>query len=229
MAATKKSYAIPCSSTFRDRVQALADRRGVNVGDLARSVMLVVPPDVIAAMQDPGEPVEGDRESVVLKSGPGAGKPWRRKPRLQVRLPDGHNIAELRRALNLALAMSAGEQKIRVEDAKAPAADAAKASEAEKAKEAAAEAKLRNVQAEADRMRGMIRALSFTPLRNGVKTRSDALYVLGFPPNAKIGPDIVRSRFRSLAAIHHPDSAYGDTRRMSQLNEAMAQLRALGF
>ncbi|MDA0662474.1 MAG: J domain-containing protein, partial [Proteobacteria bacterium] len=56
MAATKKSYAIPCSSAFRDRVQALADRRGVNAGDLVRSVMLVVPPAAIAAMADPGEP-----------------------------------------------------------------------------------------------------------------------------------------------------------------------------
>ena len=112
MAATKKSYAIPCSSAFRDRIQALADRRGVNVGDIARSVMLVVPTDEIAAMEDPGEPAEGDRETITLKSGPGAGKPWRRKPRLQVRLPAGHTVPELRRALNLALAMSAGEQNI---------------------------------------------------------------------------------------------------------------------
>jgi hypothetical protein len=28
-----------------------------------------------------------------------------------------------------------------------------------------------------------------------------------------------------LAAIHHPDSAYGDHRRMSQLNEAIGFLR----
>lgn len=213
MAATKKSYAIPCSSAFRDRIQGLADRRGVNVGDIARSVMLVVPTDEIAAMEDPGEPAEGDRETITLKSGPGAGKPWRRKPRLQVRLPAGHTVPELRRALNLALAMSAGEQNIRLEDAKAP--DAAE--------------KLQQAASEADRQRGIIRTLSFTPLRNGVKTRSDALYVLGFPPNAKIGTDLVRSRFRALATIHHPDSAYGDTRRMSQLNEAMAKLRALGF
>ena len=213
MAATKLSYTIACGSAFRDRVQALADRRGVNVGDLARSVMLVVPPEAIAATDDPGEPAEGDRESVILKSGPGAGKPWRRKPRLQVRLPAGYAVADLRRALNLALVLSAGDRSVRVDDARQPAFDA----------------RLQQATADAERMRGIIRTLSFTPLRNGVKTRSDALYVLGFPPNAKVGADVVRARFRSLAAIHHPDSAYGDTRRMSQLNEAMAKLRALGF
>ncbi|MEX2617507.1 MAG: J domain-containing protein [Alphaproteobacteria bacterium] len=213
MAATKKSYAIPCSSAFRDRVQALAARRGVNAGDLVRSVMLVVPPEAIAAMADPGEPAEHDRETITLKSGPGAGKPWRRKPRIQVRLPAGHTIPELRRALNLALAMSAGQQTIRVENAAVPAA----------------EKKLQEAQRELDRMRGIIRSLSFSPLRNSVKTRSDALYVLGFPPNAKLSPEAIKTRFRALAAIHHPDSAFGDTRRMSQLNEAMATLRTLGF
>ena len=213
MTASKKSYAIACSSAFRDRVLALAERRGVNVGDLARSVMLVVPPDAVATMADPGEPQAGDRESIILKSGPGAGKPWRRKPRLQVRLPAGHAVPTLRRALNLALAMDAGAQHIRIEDATRPGA----------------EARLRDAMAETNRLRAIIGALSFSPLRDGVKTRTDALYVLGFPPNARLGADVVKSRFRSLAAIHHPDSAHGDTRRMSQLNEAMAKLRALGL
>ena len=60
MPAAKKSYVISCSSAFRDRVQALADARDVNVGDLARSVMLVVPPEAIAATEDPGEPAAAD-------------------------------------------------------------------------------------------------------------------------------------------------------------------------
>jgi hypothetical protein len=213
MTASKKSYAIACGSAFRDRVLALAARRGVNVGDLARSVMLVAPPAAVAAMEDPGEPAPGDRETIVLKSGPGAGKPWRRKPRLQVRLPAGHAVPTLRRALNLALAMDAGTRKIRIEDGTRPGV----------------EAQLRDANVELNRLRAMIRALSFSPLRDGVKTRTDALYVLGFPPNAKLGADVVKSRFRSLASIHHPDGAHGDTRRMSQLNEAMAKMRALGL
>ena len=81
----KHSYVIPCSSDFRDAVQALADRREVNVGDIARSVMLIISHDTIAACPDPGEPGANDRETVILKSGPNKGKPWRRKPRLQAR------------------------------------------------------------------------------------------------------------------------------------------------
>ena len=213
MPASKKSYAIPCSSEFRDRIQALAARRDVNAGDLARSVMLVVPLEAIDATEDPGEPAADDRETVVLKSGPGAGKPWRRKPRLQVRLPPGHDVKTLRRALNLALAMAAGERSLKVE-LNGKRNSSSRLGEAEK---------------EIDRLRAIVGALSFKLLPQGVRTRSDALYVMGFPQNAKLGPDIVKSRFRILASIHHPDSAYGDTRRMSQLNQAMARLRALGF
>ncbi len=211
MPASKKSYAIPCKSEFRDRVQALAAQQSVNVGDLARSVMLVVPPSAIAEMKDPGEPAADDRETVILKSGPGAGKPWRRKPRLQVRLPPGHSVPELRKALNLALSMAAGERILKVEENG----------------KANPEVKLADAEKELDRLRSIVGALSFKPLPNGVKTRGDALYVLGFPQNVKLGPDLVKSRFRLLASIHHPDSAYGDTRRMSQLNQAMEKLRAL--
>ncbi len=210
---TKKSYVIPCASAFRDRVMALAEARGVNVGDLARSIMLVAPPEAVAAMADPGEPEDGDRETVVLKSGPNAGKPWRRKPRLQVRMPSGHAAPELRRALNLALAMASGERKVQIEDGGQPSA----------------ETRLNNVASEAGRLRSIVGALSFRPLPHGVRTRTDALYVLGYPPNAKLGENAVKARFRTLASIHHPDSPYGDTRRMTQLNQAMAKLRDIGI
>ena len=78
----KCSYAFPCASGFRDAVSALAQSRKVNVGDLARSVLLLVTCDVVAKYPDPGEPTLDDREQVVLKSGPSANKPWRRIPRL---------------------------------------------------------------------------------------------------------------------------------------------------
>jgi hypothetical protein len=213
MPASKKSYAIPCASEFRDRVQKLASERGVNAGDLARSVMLVVPSTAIEATEDPGEPTAGDRETIVLKSGPGAGKLWRRKPRLQVRLPEGHSIPELRKALSLALEMASGEKNIRIEHNNHPNP----------------EVRLGEIEKELTRLRSIVGALSFKPLPQGVRTRGDALYVLGFPQNVKLGPDLVKSRFRTLASIHHPDSAYGDTRRMSQLNQAVAKLRALGI
>ena len=70
MTERKQSYAVPCASTFRDAVLALAVARNVNVGDIARSVMLILPEAAIAATPDPGEPAAKDRETIILKSGP---------------------------------------------------------------------------------------------------------------------------------------------------------------
>ena len=78
MTERKKSYAVPCATAFRDAVMALAASRNVNVGDIARSVMLILPEAAIETTPDPGEPAADDRETIVLKSGPSAGKPWRR-------------------------------------------------------------------------------------------------------------------------------------------------------
>jgi hypothetical protein len=116
----KHSYTVPCPATFRDAVDRLAARRRVNVGDLARSVMLVFSPAVIEAHPDPGDPSPGDRELVVVKSGPAQGRPWRRKPRLQVRLPPGVEIPAIRRALALALALDEGGLAVRLDDGTPP-------------------------------------------------------------------------------------------------------------
>ena len=110
----KQSYTIPCASTFRAAVIELAARRGGNVADLARSVVLVVPPEIIAAFEDPGGPAADDRETVILKSGKTKGQPLRRKPRLQVRLSPGQDVITLRRALGLALAMDTGRVGMRL-------------------------------------------------------------------------------------------------------------------
>ena len=52
----KRSYTIPCSTGFRNQVLALAEARGVNAADLARSVILMLPESMIAAAVDPGDP-----------------------------------------------------------------------------------------------------------------------------------------------------------------------------
>ncbi len=205
----KHSYSIPCASAFRDRVQALADKRGVNVADIARSVLLTVPADVIDAYPDPGEPAKGDRETVVLQSGAQAGKPWKRKPRLQARLPKGAPVLRLRKALAMALALDAGTLRLAVEDAKAPS-------------RSEAEAKLRE---EVDRLRAMVRTLAFETMPDGVRTRDEALFTLGFAPGARPGADTIKARYRMLAAVLHPDSGIGDNARMAQLNAAWAFLR----
>ncbi|MGC2854558.1 J domain-containing protein [Novispirillum sp. DQ9] len=237
MSAVKASYTISCSSTFRDAVMALADRRQVNAGDLARSVMLVVPEAAVDAFADPGEPGADDRETVIAQSGRTVGKPWRRKPRLQVRLPPGLSPLTIRKALNLALALDGGTMALAVEDPTAappppPPPDPRPAPSppppppppsANPHPEVLAEmARLRD---DVERLHAVIGALAFMPLAEGVRTRAEALHVLGFPPNTNPDSRELRGRFRMLATIHHPDSAYGSHDRMSQINAAMDLLR----
>ncbi len=212
----KQSYTIPCSSAFRDKVMALAHKRRVNVGDLARSVVLVVDAQEIANFADPGGPLAGDRETVVLKSGAAKGKPWQRKPRLQVRMAPGYDALTLRRALGLALSIDQGAVDISLHDGdkqgqqEAPAVD---------------EKLIIEARDELARLRAIIATLSFEPLPQGIRNRKDALYILGFAPDSVPDGKSLKSRFRTLASIHHPDSSHGDHSRMSQLNEAMDHLK----
>jgi hypothetical protein len=200
----KQSYTISCASTFRDRVEALAARRRGNVADIARSVLFVLPEAMVAAFPDPGEPAPNDRETITVKSGSAQGRPWRRKPRLQLRLPAGYSDTMVRRALGLALALEDGDMSLRLDDADAPSPQ---------------------VQDELLRLRAMVSVLSFEPLSEGVRSRQEALHVLGFPPTSNPGSEAVRARFRLLATIHHPDGGLGNHQRMSQLNAAMDLLR----
>ena len=67
--------------------------------------------------------------------------------------------------------------------------------------------------------------MTFDNLPSGVRTRNDALFVLGFPPESTPDMGMLKARFRMLATVHHPDSGVGDHGRMAQLNEAIALLR----
>ena len=208
----KHSYTIPCASAFRDAVTDLAVRRRVNVGDLARSVLLVVPESVIRDFPDPGEPDQDDRETVILKSGTAKGRPWRRKPRLQVRMAPGFEVEFMRRALAIALALDHGETRVLLHAENTPPPQEATGREVVDPEEIV-------------RLRTIVSVLSFDPLNDGVRSREDALYVLGFPPGRIPDGETLRARFRMLATIHHPDSPHGDHRRMSQLNSAMDILK----
>ncbi|MBC7905329.1 MAG: J domain-containing protein [Rhodospirillaceae bacterium] len=214
--AVKHSYTIPCASAFRDAVEALAARRRVNVGDIARSVLLVMPAALIDLFPDPGDPANADRETIILKSGPAQGRPWRRKPRLQVRMASDYQVTFIRRALALALAMDRGDYVLRLEDpnAKPPAPPPPPPP-----------APTIDVTEEVERLKAIINVLAFEPLPHGIATRDDALHVLGFPPGARPDRRIIRARFRMLATIHHPDSNHGSHNRMSQLNQAMEFLK----
>jgi hypothetical protein len=242
---TKQSYTIACSSSFRDAVEALARQRQANTADIARSILIVVPKSVIAAFPDPGEPAPDDREVITLKSGPARGRPWRRKPRLQLRLAPDYDGAVVRRALALALAIDAGQFDVAVVPSTAAPPQAAsppKSGETiemrgrpqaalptnEETPDVPGQAErnlMRSTQDDLMRLRAMVSVLSFEPLPEGVRGRAEALHVLGFPPGADPDRDRVRGRFRLLATIHHPDGHQGNHQRMSQLNAAMALLR----
>jgi len=222
--AVKKSYTVPCSARFRDAVNDLAAQRGVNAADLARSILLAVPADVVDAAPDTGEPGPADREIVILKTGPAAGRPWRRKPRLQVRTAEGTDPLQIRRALSLALALAEGRTTLaRALEPKQSAEPKTPA----KLDPAVAEAlsRLEHSEAEIERLRAVVATLAFVPLPHGIRTRDEALHILGFPPGMKPAPATVRTRFRMLATIHHPDSPYGSHDRMSQLNAAVDLLK----
>lgn len=214
----KHSYTVPCSSAFRDAITAMAARRKVNPADLARSVLLVFPPEVLIQWPDPGEPGGEDRETIVLKSGPAAGRPWRRKPRLQIRMAPGYDVLMVRRALGVALAMDQGRVAPRLDEivVAPPAVEPAPSERINVAREA---------RDELERLRTIVSVLSFDPLPQGVRTRDEALHVLGFPPGHVPDNHTLKARFRMLATIHHPDGHYGSHQRMSQLNAAMDILR----
>jgi len=218
----KHSYTVPCSSAFREAVEALAESRHVNVGDLARSILLVVPAAEVERFPDPGEPSSHDRETVILKSGPAEGRPWRRKPRLQVRMPPGHAIPFIRRALGLALALAGGNLSVTVDDPKAASQRPVPAPPPPPALPVVEDDPMPD---EVERLKAIISALAFDPLPEGVRSRAEALHVLGFSPGTRPDNRTVRAKFRMLATIHHPDSDHGDHERMSQLNQAMALLR----
>jgi len=218
----KHSYTIPCPSAFRDAVETLAAGRRVNVGDIARSVLLVMPDAVIAGHPDPGEPAADDRETVILKSGPAQGRPWRRKPRLQVRMAPGYEIAFIRQALALALAMGSGALQVRLH---VPAEERPPEPPIPAPHHREAADRLDAILDEVERMKTVIAVLAFEPLAEGVTSRDQALHVLGFPPGSRPDRRAVRAKFRMLATIHHPDSHYGSHHRMSQLNQAMEFLR----
>ena len=213
-----KSYVIPCSSRFRDAVRALADRRGLTATDLAMGILTLVDHRVIDAVADPGEPSPGDRESIRLKSGPRKGRTLTRKPRLQLRLPGALNHADVRRSLALAIDLDSGRRVLSV-----ASPDNVPQQAAELARQADALSKAE--QALAD-MRSVLNIIAFDANGQSVSTTEQASYILGLPPGAPLSRELVKTRFRQLSRVFHPDVPTGDTERMSRIIEAVRFLEA---
>ena len=212
----KKSYTITCSSDFRDRILDLALIKSINVGDLARSILIVIPENIITDFEDPGEPKVDDREKTIIKSGRSRGRLWSRKPRLQARLSPGYDITLIRRALNLALILNDGEHLITIKDSIMIEEDRSIRNQKK-----IIELDYRKLSDKLELRNKAFSLLLFKPLTHGIHTRQDALYIMGLPPSAR--PDLVtlRIRYRDLATIYHPDGELGNHEHMSQLNAAM--------
>ena len=202
----KHSYTIPCSSAFRDSINTLAESLHSNVADLARSILLIIPEEEISRFPDPGGPQPEDR--VLIKSGADAGKTWRRKPRLQVRLREGYDASIVRRALNVALKIKTGNlelslNKLNVSNPNRSYTDLAE---------------------EVEILKNIVSELAFDPLPREISNIQEALHILGFYPTEQPDKDAIRMRFRKLATIHHPDGICGSHQRMTQINAAMELL-----
>lgn len=213
-----KSYVIPCPSGFRDAVRALADKRGVTATDLALGVLTLVDRKVIAEVDDPGGPAPDDRESVQLKSGPRRGRTLTRKPRLQLRLPNALDHTHVRRSLALALDLDSGRRVLTI-----ASPDQEPRQAAELARQAAA---LRKAEQALADMRATLNIIAFDANGQSVSSTEQASYILGLPPGAPLSRELVKTRFRQLSRVFHPDLPTGDTARMSRIIEAVRFLEA---
>ena len=220
MRMSKIACTIPCSSAFRDRVEALAAARGVNAADIARSVMLTVAEANLRRAPDPGGPTSDDREIVRLRTGRSAGREMRRKPRLQLRLPDAAPPADIRKALNIALELAAGNAQLALR----LAGDAPPPPPGPGPEERRLAEENRTLRDQIDRLRSIVGVLAQDAPKEGVVSARDALHVLGFAPGANPGKAEIRARFRMLATVHHPDGELGSHERMSLLNQAVETL-----
>ena len=209
-----QSIAISCTTAFRSQVLALVAKRKASVGDLLRSIAILLPPqaleEALKNMPDPGEPPPFERETITIKSGHHKGETLKRKPRLQARLKDNliipKDTATLRKTLALAIALDKQEWVLSLENTKQHKHRQTQHSKTE--------------QRIAELERGIER-LAFHPLPSNCRTLEDACYIFGFRTSSRPSEELVRRRFRDLASVFHPDAVKGDHERMSQLNQAM--------
>ncbi|NUB14860.1 hypothetical protein GAY28_20825, partial [Azospirillum brasilense] len=72
-----------------------------------------------------------------------------------------------------------------------------------------------------EQLTAALETLAFRPLRQPIRKPWQATYVLGFTHEWGLDPQVVNSRFRTLAPIFHPDTGLlSSAERMSQLLEA---------
>ena len=132
------------------------------------------------------------------------GKPGRRGPRLILRVPAGNSEARVQQALALLVHVGGGTHAL------VPAAEVDLLLE-----------RLRQAEEKVGELTDSVERIAFRPLRGGVNSREEAMYVLGLPPSERLDAQRVSSRFRAVAPIFHPDTGVvASHMRMVQVIEA---------
>lgn len=221
----KKACSIPCSETFKTKIHTLAEKHSVNPADIIRSILFVFPEEFIQSFEDPGDPLREDREDVTLHSGKHKGKTWKRKPRIQVRIPRSYPVPFLRKALNIALSLQ--------DDNITQLLTSKKIDEEQKEE---TEQKIKNLTQEQERLTKEIELLqsvlkNFTKEKENKNIQSidDALFILGFPPYSSPTAPLIKKKYRDLAILFHPDTGLDNHAMMSKLNDAISFLRKMKY
>ena len=204
----KVPYTISCSSEFRDKINELAQKYEMNVGDLARSTLLLFPKDVIENYKDPGEPEGEDREEITIRRGATAGRVWRRKPRLQMRLMKGVQLLHIRKALQLFYDISTNQvavQLLQAENTRLNASASESIQDIEKALKGGfvVEKREKNVHTRLNQEQvatssvedqAVLKEILFSQSGQEVKDRKDACRYLGFDPKEKLWEEKIEKR-----------------------------------
>ncbi len=204
------NHQVLCPSWFRDRVDGLAQRNGVTVGDLVESAMLLATPARLEAIADPGEPAADDIAVTVVALANGQTRTFRRKPCLKVRGVLGLDAPLIRRLLSFVLALD-DDQSWRL----------IPADEVTRHHQQIAKLETR-IQSLIDIVRQQHPNVTEIPPRN----LREATALLGFPNEWCVDETNLNKRFREMARVFHPDTGLaGCDRRMHSIIEARRLLQ----
>lgn len=195
----------PCQHSLLSAVESAAAARGMTVPALIRACLTVIGPEALAPLPDPGSPetVDVSHRTVTLKSG--RQRRVRVVPKLRVRYEAPLDAATVRKAAWVAATVGStdGARLITAGELNA------------------VESEMSRCRLRLEQLTAALETLAFRPLRQPIRKPWQATYVLGFTHEWGLDPQVVNSRFRTLAPIFHPDTGLlSSAERMGQLLEA---------
>lgn len=208
---------VTCSSQFAADALVTAAEKTCSLGELARSVLLVMPRAIIDAEPDPGEPESTDRESITITHGKYVGRKTARKPRIQLRMTERLPSEVLRKALSIAMRLHRGTIVPKL----LPLEEDSSAADEEHVEIAKIGDELSELRTTINHLQDSLLRSSFVLLDHPCASLADMRHILGFHPNHEVSLEACQVRFRTLATVFHPDSLTGDSDRMAQLSDAI--------